>query len=122
MKLKLNRVYSWAFIGVGSGIDMYHDVPHMQPHMHGWNSTQDRFVYEAYYSTEQPRWSSGDCVLVKADLSTNIVSMMSTKSLTPDTFCLRASAQPYVFCVILIHDDDDVELIPVSVEDEVLLA
>jgi len=66
--------------------------------------------------------ATGKVYLLDADLTTNLVSMMSTKPSTPDTLAWKTSAQPYVFCVLLTHDDDDVELIPVTAEDDLLLA
>ena len=71
------------------------------------------------------QWANGDCILIKADFSAGKLSMVSTQVRTPLTMSLEVPANLqdcYVFQVIMYDCTDQVELLPVTAEDEQLLS
>ncbi len=121
-KCKICHVNHWMFVGVGADLALDADNC-SDTTVYGWAKAGQQCT-RGMFSDAPVKWANGDWVLVKADFPARKLSMVSTHVSTPLTMSLRVPASlqaQYVFQVILYNCNDQVELLPVTAEDQQLL-
>ena len=124
LKCKICQVNYWMFVGIGADIALDSQTTYSASNTYGWGMRQQQ--YTRGHNTPSPgaRWTNGDWVLIKADFLAGKLSMVSRQVSTPLTMSLEVPADlqdQYVFQVILYDSNDQVELLPVTAEDQQLL-
>jgi len=123
-KCKICRVHQWMFVGVGADLALDGQSNYSALNTYGWGKAGRQFTQGKKLSCPAVQWANGDWVLIKADFLARKLSMVSTQASTPLTMSLKVSANlqdQYVFQVMLNDINDQVELLPVTAEDQQLL-
>ena len=131
MKCKVHVIKQWMFFGIAAGIDVAADgtqhVPYADPSSFGWAAPRQQYRFGKDVGSDI-QMQSGDCILLKADLAQNKLSMRCTAGRpsaagqhTEMTFTLTPKQRKKAFFhVILFWSGDKVELLPVTPEDQLL--
>ncbi len=124
LKCKIHQASSWMFVGVGADLALDGQYNYAASTTYGWGKNDGQYVKGQKLSCPAFQWGNGEWVLVKADFPAGKLSMVSTQASTPLTMSLEVPANlqdQYVFQVILYNCNDQVELLPVTAQDEQLL-
>ena len=124
LKCKICQMNLWMFVGIGADIALDGQNTPSASNTYGWDNA--KLQYTRGHSTPSPgaRWTNDDWVLIKADFLAGKLTMVSRQVSTPLTMSLEVPANlqdQYVFQVILWDRNDQVELLPVTAEDQQLL-
>ena len=125
LKLKIHKVRSWVFVGVTTSAGQ-HPLNHAQASSYGW-APRLKYVAGETSTRQLMSFCSGDLVLVKADLTGKNLSLKrfdSANCINTAHIRLRTCAKEqtkWTFYIELMTPGDQVELLPVSAEDQQLL-
>ena len=125
-KCKIHQMEDEMFLGLGEDLDGR--CNHHASSTHGWDNSGQQYIKGKQLQQCFPpkvHWANGDWVLIKADFLAGKLSMVSTQVSTPLTIPLKVPAKSQdqsVFQVNLYGSTDQVELLPVTAEDEQLLS
>jgi len=124
-KCKLCHVNEWVFVGVGADLALDGKRNYSASTTYGWDMGNEQYIGGKHKSCQSElQWTNGDWVLIKADFLARKLSMVSTQASTPLTMPLEVPANlqdRYVFQVIMNDCNHQVELLPVTAEDQQLL-
>ena len=121
-KCKIHQMEDDMFLGLGEDLDGRRNHASST---HGWDNSGLQHIKGTQSSYPAYQWANGDWVLIKADFLAGKLSMVSTQVSTPLTIPLKVPAKSQdqsVFQVGLYGSTDQVELLPVTAEDEQLLS
>ena len=112
-------------MGVGADLTLDGQENYSASNTYGWDMDNEQYIGGKRRSCQSDlRWTNGDWVLIKADFSAGKLSMVSAQVSTPLTMSLEVPADlqsRFVFQIMLWNSDDQVELLPVTAEDQQLL-
>ena len=123
LKCKICQVTDWIFVGIGADLALDSQMTYSASNSYGWDNANQQYTRGHSTSSPGDRWTNGDWVLIKADFLAGKLSMVRQVS-TPLTMSLEVPANlrdQYVFQVVLYYSNDQVELLPVTAEDQQLL-
>ncbi len=128
LKCKICQVKHWVFVGVGADLTLDGQNNYSASNTYGWDQAKQQYTRGQNTPSSGVDWTNGDWVLIKADFLAGKLSMVSRQVSrqvsTPLTISLEVPANlqdRYVFQVILYDSNDQVELLPVTAEDQQLL-
>lgn len=125
LKVKIHQAKShsveWIFLGIGQNINLSANDNYSASSSYGWSSNGVQWVGGAH-TPSQVKWRNGDWVLLKLDLQANRLSMLASGLASPYQVTIQPAGQyKYDFHVILYNVGDEVEILPVTAEDQQLL-
>lgn len=124
LKCKICQVNHWMFVGIGADIALDGQNNQSASNAYGWGSGKQQYTRGQERKSSGARWTNGDWVLIKADFLAGKLSMVSRQVSTPLTMSLEVPANlqdQYTFQLILFDCNDQVELLPVTAEEQQLL-
>ena len=125
LKCKMHHVANWMFLGIGQDINLASETNYSTSTSYGWSKNKYQWTKGTHMSAPSVHWSNGDWVLIKADLRSGRLSMLASQVNTAchiNTVGTAEGQKQYVFHVILFDTGDEVELLPVTAEDQQLLS
>ena len=124
LKCKICQVDHWIFVGIGTDLALDGQDTLSASNTYGWSNAKQQYTRGQDRPSSGAQWTTGDWLLIKADFLAGKLSMVSRQVSTPLTMSLEVPAKlqdQYVFQVILWERNDQVELLPVTAEDQQLL-
>ncbi len=113
------------FLGIGKSPDMAHTVLWSQPNTYGW-SNHNIIGNGRLLQSHGKGWQAGDWVLLKLDLPNSMLHISHGNASTAGTMFMQipgfADAPGHPVCLIILGSrGDQIQVLPVTSEDRLLL-
>ena len=126
MKFKVHAAgtLNWMYVGIGQNVDAADSCNYSAVTSHGWSNNQYCWNKRLHVPAPSAKWSNGDWVMLKADMGTSRLSIISSQNAsdihTNVEFDVGLRSK-YVFHLALNGTGIEVELLPVTLQDQDLL-
>ena len=122
MKCRICKIAKWLFLGIGANLDLSSLCKtHAQALSYGWAHPKQEWIEGKDQAVSLADWCDDDWVLLRADMLScqlSIVSARGSSALVLPIVAAKDAHHSFYFQIVLLNDQDCVELLPVTRDDQ----